>query len=83
VEYHSPVEQGPIKIDKNKGFSLGDLLMHELRGYTLVEATEYSTFYRRPQLETNGWLSRLAQGAAGLLNGRGNLFSAVLRKAVA
>jgi len=82
VEYHSPVEQGPIKIDKDKGFALNDLLAQELRGYRVIESTEYSTFYRRPQLEANRWLSRLAQGAAGLLNGRGNLFSAVLRKAL-
>jgi len=83
VEYHSPVEQGPIKIDKDKGFSLPELLAHELRGYTVIESTEYSTFYCRPQLEANRWLMRLAQTAAGLLNGKGNLFSAVLRKATA
>jgi hypothetical protein len=83
VEYHSPVEQGPIKIDKNKGFSLRDLLSHELCGYTVIESTEYSTFYHRPQLQTNRWLMGLAQTAAGLLNGKGNLFSAVLHKAPA
>jgi ubiquinone/menaquinone biosynthesis C-methylase UbiE len=83
VEYHSPVEQGPIRIDKSKGFALGDLLRHELSGYDLIESTEYSTFYRRPRLAANAWLMRLAQRAAAFLDGKGNLFSAVLRKAPA
>jgi SAM-dependent methyltransferase len=81
VEYHSPVEQSPIAIDAKKGFSLPELLAGELRGYELIESTEYSTFYRRPQLAANRWFTGMAQGAARLLGGKGNLFSAVLRKA--
>jgi len=83
VEYHSPVEQGAVRIDKNKGFSLPELRATELRGYVLIELNEYSTFYHRPQLERRPWLMRVAQTAARLLNGKGNLFSAVLRKAAA
>lgn len=80
VEYHSPVEQGSIGIDKTKGFSPRDLLDQELRGYALIELREYSTFYHRPVLERHPWLMRIAKTAASLLNGKGNLFSAVLRK---
>lgn len=80
VEYHSPVEQAPIRIDKTKGFSLGELLATELRGYTVVEAKEYSTFYLRPQLQRHPRLLRLVRAAARVLDGRGNLFSAALRK---
>lgn len=80
VEYHSPVEQGTIRIDKNKGFALHDLLARELKGYRLIEHNEHSTFYRRPRLEQNPWLQRAAKAAATLLNGKGNLFTAVLRK---
>lgn len=83
VEYHSPVEQARIGIDKNKGFSLRPLLEQELRGYALIEHNEYSTFYHRPLLERVPWLMRAAKTAAALLNGRGNLFSAVLRKGTA
>jgi len=80
VEYHSPVEQGAIRIDNSKGFSLSDLLERELRDYTLIESTEYSTFYHRPLLERHPCWMRVAKAAASLLNGKGNLFSAVLRK---
>ncbi len=83
VEYHSPVEQGAIQIDKSKGFCLRDLLEQDLRGYTLIEEDEYSTFYHRPLLERNPWLMCAAKAAGSLLNGKGNLFSAVLRKAAA
>jgi ubiquinone/menaquinone biosynthesis C-methylase UbiE len=81
VEYHSPVEQGALRIDPDKGFLPRDLLAEDLRGYTLIEITEYSTFYHRPLLERHQWLLRVAKGAATVLRGKGNLFSAVLRKA--
>jgi ubiquinone/menaquinone biosynthesis C-methylase UbiE len=83
VEYHSPVEQAPIRIDKNKGFSLRDLLAEDLHGYVLLEAQEYSTFYLRPQLQRHPRWLRVVKTLARLLNGKGNLFSAVLRKATA
>jgi len=83
VEYHSPVEQKPIGIDKSKGFSLQEFLDQELRGYTVVEVNEYSTFYHRPLLERYPRLMRLAKTAENLFSGTGNLFSAVLRKAAA
>jgi ubiquinone/menaquinone biosynthesis C-methylase UbiE len=83
VEYHSPVEQGAIRIDKTKGFSVRALLEQELRGYRVIEWNQYSTFYHRPLLERSRWLQRAAQLAASLLNGKGNLFSTVLRKAAA
>jgi ubiquinone/menaquinone biosynthesis C-methylase UbiE len=83
VEYHSPVEQGPVRIDKTKGFSLRDLLDQELRGYALIELNEYSTFYHRSLLERHPGLMRVAKTAASLLNGKGNLFSAILRKKLA
>jgi hypothetical protein len=80
VEYHSPIEQAAIGIDHHKGFRLRDLLADELAGYELVEATEYSTFFHRPLLQRNRWLMRMAKAAASVLRGKGNLFSAVLRK---
>jgi len=83
VEYHSPVEQGTIAIDHTKGFSPRELVERELAGYELIELNEYSTFYRRPVLERSPRLMRVAKGAAGFLNGKGNLFSAVLRKEAA
>ncbi len=80
VEYHSPVEQAPIAVDKDKGFSVQEFLEGELRGYALIELNEYSTFYHRPLLERHPWLMRLVKSGANLLKGKGNLFSAVLRK---
>lgn len=83
VEYHSPVEQRAIGIDKRKGFSPRELLDEPLRGYAVVELNEYSTFFHRPLLERNPWLMRVARSGAGLFKGKGNLFSAVLRKPTA
>jgi ubiquinone/menaquinone biosynthesis C-methylase UbiE len=80
VEYHSPVEQDAIRIDQSKGFAPRHLLQEELRGYSVVELNEYSTFYHRPLLERHRWLLRAAKAAASLLDGKGNLFSAILRK---
>ncbi|MCK6556206.1 class I SAM-dependent methyltransferase [Candidatus Binatia bacterium] len=81
VEFHSPVEQGPIRIDRDKGFSLPHLLAENLADYTVVECRQYSTFYIRPQIDTASGFGRVARAAARLLAGKGNLFSAVLRKA--
>lgn len=81
VEYHSPVEQGAVRIDPGKGFRPADLFAEALRGYHVRELSEYSTFYHRPLLARHRWLMRVAKGAASVLKGRGNLFSAVLRKA--
>ncbi len=80
VEYHSPVEQAPIAVDREKGFSVQEFLDGELRGYALLELNEYSTFYHRPLLERHPWLMRLVKSGANLLKGKGNLFSAILRK---
>lgn len=80
VEFHSPLEQGVLTVDKDKGFTLHDFLEGELRGYAVLEHTEYSTFFHRPVLARHPWLQGAVQGAARLLRGRGNLFSAVLRK---
>lgn len=79
VEYHSPIEQSAVGIDRDKGFSPRDLLARELRGYEVLELNQYSTFYHRPLLQRHAWLMRLARRAGDLFNG-GNLFSAVLRK---
>jgi ubiquinone/menaquinone biosynthesis C-methylase UbiE len=83
VEYHSPVEQGAVRIDPGKGFRPADLLARELAGYGVVELTAYSTFYHRPLLQRHPWLMRVAKRAASVLKGKGNLFSAVLRKGTA
>lgn len=80
VEFHSPLEQGVLTVDKDKGFALHDFLEGELRGYAVLEHTEYSTFFHRPVLARHPWLQGAVRGAARLLRGRGNLFSAVLRK---
>jgi SAM-dependent methyltransferase len=80
VEYHSPVEQGAVRIDPDKGFRPADLFADELRGYGVVELNAYSTFYHRPLLARHPWLMRVAKRAATVLKGKGNLFSAVLRK---
>lgn len=80
VEYHSPVEQRPFGIDRSKGFSLGSFLAGELHGYALVEAGEYTTFYHRPQLPGRAWRTGAARLVAWALNGKGNLFRAILRK---
>ena len=80
VEFHSPLEQGVLAVDKDKGFTLHDFLEGELRGYAVLEHTEYSTFFHRPVLAHHPWLQGAVKGAARLLRGRGNLFSAVLCK---
>lgn len=80
VEYHSPVEQGPVRIDRTRGFSLSNILAEDLGRYRVIEHTEYSTFHLRPQLAPASLLGRIAGTAARLLHGRGNLFSAVLQK---
>lgn len=80
VEYHSPVEQSPVRIDPDKGFRPAEWLAQDLRRYRVLELTEYSTFYHRPLLTRHPWLMRVAKRAATVLKGRGNLFSAVLRK---
>ncbi len=83
VEYHSPVEQRPIAIDPDKGFSPQALVRQELNNYAVVELNAYSTFYHRPFLERHPRLQQVAKAAARLATGDGNLFSAVLRKRVA
>lgn len=80
VEYHSPVEQGAVRIDPGKGFRPAELFADDLRGYGVLELSRYSTFYHRPLLARHRWLMRVAKGAASVLKGKGNLFSAVLRK---
>lgn len=81
VDYHSPIEQGSVFIDKNKGIPPREILSSCFSNYRILELRQYSTFFHRPFLEKN----RIFQFCLKILNDiilrkRGPLFSFIIEK---
>lgn len=83
VDFHSPIEQNEIFIDRQKGFLPQDILKTYFSNYELLELREYSTFFHRPFLEKNKiFLCLLKLLNSIILRNRGPLFSFIVRKCV-
>ena len=80
VDFHSPVEQSSIGIDKDKGFVPSEMISNNLASFEILELREYTTYFHRPFLERNVWIRKLIEGGVRLFGGRGNLFSLIARK---
>ncbi|MFH1379701.1 MAG: class I SAM-dependent methyltransferase, partial [bacterium] len=56
VDFHSPIEQYRIFIDRKKGFDPSAMLSSYFAGYEILELSEYSTFFHRGFVKKNRML---------------------------
>lgn len=80
VEFHSPMEQSRFRIDRSKGFMVEELIRDNLNGYTILEISEYSTYFHRPFFEKAKVISLAMKLVKNVILKRDNLFRAVLQK---
>ena len=80
VEYHSPVEQSRVWINKEKGFYPSELTTETMKNYSILEQEEFTTFFVRPIFEKLPWLGRIISYTWCKITLHGNLFRLVLKK---
>lgn len=80
VEFHSPMEQSRIRIDSTKGFFPQELIRENFYGYSVLELSDYTTYFHRPFFRKTKVISSALQAISKPLFKRGNLFRMVLQK---